>query len=185
MAIAKQPEATAPEIPDPQGTRPVSSDNTLPGACHTTNARFLIDGNPSAGVGIAGSSLWIHAANPLAWDCLSIACLMSGAPEEAQRHQMRAKEIAAHVPIRHFRDMAARLTLVATARNDTVERAAESERVAAADAYRPLSAAPSRQWANATERRREACSTWRGLCSVPPFAANLSGHRADASRRRR
>jgi hypothetical protein len=100
------------------------------------NAKVLIEGDVDAGLELARASLRMGPSNPFAWDSLSIALLGGGALEEAHRHQMTANTIAARSPIRHFWDMGACLTSVATGRFDQAQRLALSAS-ALAPAFRP------------------------------------------------
>jgi hypothetical protein len=100
------------------------------------NAKLLVGGDANAGVELARTSLRMGPANPLAWDCLSLALLSSGALEEAHRHQMTANAIAARLPIRHFWDMGECLTSIVTGRHEQARRLEQSARAILA-AFRP------------------------------------------------
>ncbi len=102
----------------------------------SANAKLLIDNDLEAGTKLARASLRMNAANPFAWDCLSIGLLMSGAHEEAHQYQLRANEIASRFPIRHFWEMGACLTSVVTRRTDDAIRLARSAS-ALAPSFRP------------------------------------------------
>lgn len=82
------------------------------------NALVLIEDDVASGVELARRSLALNSANPFAWDCLSIALLMNGLPEDAHHHQIHACTLSARSPIRHFWDMGVCLTSVVTGRHD-------------------------------------------------------------------
>lgn len=102
------------------------------------NALVLIDGDIASGVELARRSLALNAANPFAWDCLSIGLLMDGKAEGAHELQLRACTIAARSPIRHFWDMGACLTSVVTGRLDAALKLAHSASVLVPEFRPPL-----------------------------------------------
>lgn len=102
------------------------------------NASVLVAGDLETGVELARRSLDMNSANPFAWDCLSIALLMHGRPEEAHRHQLRACSLALRSPIRHFWDMGACLTSVVTGRFDLALQLARAASAMAPDFRPPL-----------------------------------------------
>jgi hypothetical protein len=110
------------------------SNSMVLAAC--ANARMLITRDLVASGAHAAASLRINPSNPFAWDCSSINLLLTGQSEAAHTHQMQANAIASRSPIRHFWDMGACLTSVATGRHDMALRMAQSA-AALVPSFRP------------------------------------------------
>ncbi len=102
------------------------------------NALVLVEGDTASGAELARRSLDRNPANPFAWDCLSIACLMEGRAREAHALQQRACAIAARSPIRHFWDMGLCLTSVVTGQYRQALQHAQAASILAPDFRPPL-----------------------------------------------
>lgn len=102
------------------------------------NAQLLIASDVHAGMELAQRAVGLNPVNPFAWDALSIGLAMSGKPQEAHLHQLRAFAISQRSPIRHFWDMGACLTSVATGKLDLARKLAHNASVMAPDFRPPL-----------------------------------------------
>lgn len=102
------------------------------------NAQLLVANDVHAGMELAQRAVDLNPVNPFAWDALSIGLAMSGKPQEAHLHQLRAFAISQRSPIRHFWDMGACLTSVATGKLDLARRLAHNAAVMAPDFRPPL-----------------------------------------------
>lgn len=102
------------------------------------NALVLIDDDIPSGLDLAQRALSLNAANPFAWDCLSIGLLMNGRAEEAHDYQLRACALSSRSPIRHFWNMGACLTSVVTGRLDSALQLAHSASVLVPEFRPPL-----------------------------------------------
>lgn len=102
------------------------------------NAHLLIQDDVHAGMEMARRAVDLNPANPFGWDALSIGLAMAGKPQEAHLHQLRAFAISQRSPIRHFWDMGACLTSVATGKLDLARKLAHNASVMAPDFRPPL-----------------------------------------------
>lgn len=102
------------------------------------NAQLLIASDVLAGMELARRAVDLNPVNPFAWDALSIGLAMSGKPQEAHLHQLRAFAISQRSPIRHFWDMGACLTSVAAGKLDLARKLAHKAAVMAPDFRPPL-----------------------------------------------
>ena len=102
------------------------------------NAQLLIEDDVHAGLELARRAISQNPANPFAWDAMSIGLAMSGKAQEAHLHQLRAFAISRKSPIRHFWDMGACLTSVATDKLDQARKLAHNASVMVPDFRPPL-----------------------------------------------
>lgn len=102
------------------------------------NAQLLIEDDVHAGLELARRAVSQNPANPFAWDAMSIGLAMSGKQQEAHVHQLRAFAISQKSPIRHFWDMGACLTSVATGKFDQARKLAHNASVMVPDFRPPL-----------------------------------------------
>ena len=102
------------------------------------NAQLLIADDVHAGMELARRAISHNPANPFAWDAMSIGLAMSGKAQEAHLHQLRAFAISQKSPIRHFWDMGACLTSVATDKLDQARKLAHNASVMVPDFRPPL-----------------------------------------------
>lgn len=102
------------------------------------NAQLLIEDDVHAGLELARRAVSQNPANPFAWDAMSIGLAMSGRAQEAHLHQLRAFAISQKSPIRHFWDMGACLTSVATDKLEQARKLAHNASVMVPDFRPPL-----------------------------------------------
>lgn len=102
------------------------------------NAQLLIEDDVHAGLELARRAISQNPVNPFAWDAMSIGLAMSGKAQEAHLHQLRAFAISQKSPIRHFWDMGACLTSVATDKLDQARKLAHNASVMVPDFRPPL-----------------------------------------------
>lgn len=102
------------------------------------NAQLLIEDDVHAGLELARRAISQNPANPFAWDAMSIGLAMSGKQQEAHLHQLRAFAISQKSPIRHFWDMGACLTSVATGKLEQARKLAHNAAVMVPDFRPPL-----------------------------------------------
>ena len=102
------------------------------------NSHLLIDDDVGAGVELARRAVALNPANPFGWDALSIGLMMRGAVKEAHMHQLRAFAISQKSPIRHFWDMGACLTSLATGQLEQARKLAHNAAILVPEFRPPL-----------------------------------------------
>jgi len=141
------------------------------------NALVLIEGDTASGAELARRSLDRNPANPFAWDCLSIACLMEGRAKEAHALQQRACAIAARSPIRHFWDMGLCLTSVVTGQHRQALQHAQAASILAPDFRPPLRYVAALSAQSDPERAFRAIERLKAL--EPDFSAERMADDSD------